>query len=53
MGWQDVLVALIVLAALGYLGWKVLGPTRRPARLERPDVKSADLVRKKKDRGRS
>ncbi len=44
--WQEVAVALIVFAAVGFLVWKIAGPTRRP---RKPDVAARDLVRRHRD----
>lgn len=44
MTWQEPVVALIVLAAVGYLVWKLFGRRRRSAK--KPDVKASDLLKK-------
>ncbi len=47
MGWQEIAVAAIVLSAVAFLIWKVAGG-RRSASRGGPDVKPADLVRKRR-----
>ncbi len=44
MTWQEPVVALIVLGAVGYLVWKIFRRPRRPAK--KPDVKASDLIKK-------
>lgn len=46
--WQWIAVGVIELLAVGYLVHRVVGPRRRPASLEKPDVKASALVRKKR-----
>lgn len=46
--WQWIAVGVIELLAVGYLVHRVVGPRRRPALLEKPDVKASALVRKKR-----
>jgi hypothetical protein len=46
--WQWIAVGVIELLAVGYLVHRVVGPRRRPASLEKPDVKASALVCKKR-----
>ncbi|MBX7196569.1 MAG: hypothetical protein K1X94_31240 [Sandaracinaceae bacterium] len=48
MTWQWIAVGLIEVLAVGYLVYRFAGPRRRPAVLQKPDVKASALVRKKK-----
>lgn len=48
MTWQWIAVAVIEVLAVGYLVYRFVGPRRRPALLQKPDVKASSLVRKKK-----
>jgi hypothetical protein len=47
MSWQIAGVVLIEVLALAFLVYK-LAPRRRPKVLQKPDVKVADLLRKRK-----
>lgn len=47
MTWQWIAVAVIEVLAVGYLAYRFVGPRRRPAVLQKPDVKASALVRKK------
>jgi len=54
VSWQEIAVAVIVLGALLFLALKIfprLRPRflRRPRPLEKPDVKSSDLVKDKRE----
>lgn len=48
MTWQWIAVGVIEVLAVGYLVYRFVGPRRRPALLQKPDVKASSLVRKKK-----
>jgi hypothetical protein len=48
VGWQDVVVAAVVLGALGYLGARFVGPRKKP-KSGRPDVAVGSLVRRRTD----
>lgn len=48
MTWQWIAVVVIEALAIGYLVYKVFLPKRRPKRLQKPDVKTSDLVRKRR-----
>ena len=48
MTWQWIAVAVIEALALAFLVYKVFLPKRRPKRREKPDVKTSDLLRKRR-----
>lgn len=48
VSWQWIAVAVVEALAVGYLVLRFVGPRRRPAMLQKPDVKASALVRKKK-----
>ncbi|MEM1414158.1 MAG: hypothetical protein AAGH15_04630 [Myxococcota bacterium] len=48
MSWQEVLTALTVAGASAYLVWKFGPGTRAPKKRRGPDVRTGDLLKKKR-----